>query len=240
MRRLLAAFLIVLALAPAAHASDGITVQRNVWVRATATIGADGRIETLEWKVPDVDPARLAATLEPRVREWEFEPALVDGVPTRVKTGLNVFVALLRNKAGGWDFRVLDARVAPLFTFKPTPHYPPQALRGNKEAFVDATLRVAADGATVVEAVDVRANGHSALFEARVRETLKAWILEPEVVGGVAVESRVRVPVSFCLPLKRSWCARQRAEGKGPTPGGEPVAVDPRVRLKTDVREPGA
>jgi hypothetical protein len=233
MRRLLAVLLCLLAFAPAAHA------RKLAWIRATATIGVDGRVETLEWKVPDVDPEKLVATIEPIVRTWEFEPAVVDGVPTTAKTGLNVLVALQANAAGTYDYRVLDARVAPLTKFTPKPWYPIPGIRDNKEAFVDVTLRVAPDGTTVIEKVDVRANGHAKLFEASARETIQSWILEPEVVGGVAVESRVRVPVSYCLAIERSWCEKQRAEGNAPTHSGQPVAIDPRVRLKTDVRGSG-
>jgi outer membrane biosynthesis protein TonB len=187
-----------------------------------------------------VDPEKLVATIEPIVRTWEFEPAVVDGVPTSAKTGLNVLVALQLNAAGTYDYAVLDARVAPLSRFIGTPIYPIAGIRDNKEAFVDVTLRVGADGTTVVEAVDVRANGHEALFEAQVREAARGWLLEPDVVGGVAVESRVHVPVSFCLQIKRSWCEKQRAAGNAPSRSGEPVAIDPRVRLKTDVRGTGS
>jgi len=93
--------------------------------------------------------------------------------------------------AGG----ALSSRVG--YLSNPKPDYPEEAKRLHEEGVVLLDVLVDANGRAGEVSVS-RSSGFAVLDDAAV-QAVKRWIFEPARTGGVAVSSRVKVPVRFSL-----------------------------------------
>lgn len=93
--------------------------------------------------------------------------------------------------AGG----ALSSRVG--YLSNPKPDYPEEARQQHQEGVVLLDVLVDANGRAGDVSVS-RSSGFAALDDAAV-QAVKRWIFEPARTGGVAVSSRVKVPVRFSL-----------------------------------------
>lgn len=85
----------------------------------------------------------------------------------------------------------------PLYRRNPEPPYPLAARRRRQEGVVELVVEVSAIGRASRVTVQ-RTSGFKLLDEAAAR-AVKDWEFEPARVSGVAVESRIEVPVRFRL-----------------------------------------
>lgn len=81
--------------------------------------------------------------------------------------------------------------------FNPKPPYPPEARRLRQEGRVLLQVAVNAEGRATNVSV-IRSSGVPSLDESAVT-TVRHWTFEPARLAGVAVASRVEVPVAFTL-----------------------------------------
>lgn len=237
MRRLPILLLSWWLLASAAHAADA-PARRTAWLGAQVTIDADGHVRDLDWDTEGNQAAEfLVRRIDPRVRAWEFEPATANALPVATTTGLLVQVVLEPTAEGGMTLWFGGTYTGPLRSRFTPPRYPPGALYSKAEAFLDVDVSIGADGGVTIEAIAVRGKGgQETSFKKAVREAAAHWRFAPELIDGRAVATRVRVPVSFCIEERSSWCAKQRAATPDASPDGQGVALEPRVKLKTDIR----
>jgi len=70
-----------------AYPADAKAARVQGPVRLRATIGKDGAVEAI--RVLDGDPALVAAAVD-AVKQWQYEPAMVDGAPAAVITDIDV------------------------------------------------------------------------------------------------------------------------------------------------------
>lgn len=184
-------------------AQETFTVKRDplTWgLSAEIEISPEGLITALEWKHDDDTEARIAADIEPRVRAWRFEPGKIDGVPQTTTTYLTVS---LRGERQG-DAVVIrierastGARLGELLP----PKYPLAAARANADAVVVADVAVDEAGRVTFESIDFRGNrsAYRSQFVEAAKAAIRQWSFTLERVGGRALATRMRIPVSFCV-----------------------------------------
>lgn len=210
---------------------------------------------------PDIDKA-----LDTRIRSWKFEPITVDGRPVIAKTRMTLILQAAAAE-GGYAFRmdrVWFGSPKQRSTTKP-PRYPEDALRAGVGAKVMLVLRLDAAGNVVDvhgEQVSLAgrapnekiAEGWRRKFLAPTVAAAKRWKYEvSETIGGEAVGSTVRVPITFTVgrtkPTDRwnafipgphhpaPWVAADSlaTEGMDRLRDGDLQALDSRFKLKSDV-----
>jgi TonB family protein len=240
----------------------------RIKVEGDLYIGTEGMVTDFRLRSTDLAPD-IAAMVGKGVRSWRFEPILVDGRPVNAKTSLELELSLLP-VAGGYQLKVVGLGfgnpVRQSHSLQP-PEYPSQARRVGLEADVGLVLTVDGDGR--VAAVDVESTSLSGkgpqrvmvqwadLFERSAKVAARRWRFEmTETVGGMAVSTRVRVPVQFRITGGQSnWTAfvpvvrpghyaeLKRGDGKDDAQlaasddraSQQPQALDTRFRLKDDV-----
>lgn len=236
-----AALMLVLGIAAghAAHAQKAVEVKRDplAWgLSAEIEISPEGRITALEWKHDEDIDARIAAEVEPRVRAWRFDPGKIDGVPQTTTTHLTLG---LRGEPQGDAvlIRIERASTGARLAAQSPPRYPAAAIRANADAVIVADVAVDETGRITFESIDYR--GNRAAYRSRFIEATKAaiseWSFTPERVGGHAVATRMRIPVSFCVTRLdcdekyRGELEAARPEGLGSM--GTALALESAVRL---------
>jgi len=242
LRRTVLSCLVLFAGAAAASGTASPTPDdKQVTLRAAATIGADGRVAALAWDGDSAIAKSIAARLEPRVRTWEFEPGTVDGVPAETRTSLTITLLAAPAADGGIALQFLWAGTGPTLVKQVVPAYPPLALRDNKSAYVRTEFTINPDGSTTVQDVEVQSSHAKAReFEQAARAAFARWRYEPELVGGHPVATRMVVPSRFCSS-DSDWCEKRTAQGPlwakpiPPSQDGQPVALDSAVKLRTDI-----
>jgi hypothetical protein len=162
----------------------------------------------------------VANLVDRSVRNWLFDPIIVDGSPVVAKTSIRL---LLRAEpvAGrdGYTIRVVNISFGGLTRkggMKP-PHYPTELVSAHVGAKVMLALRADETG-KVLEAQayqtsldrndisDVDAQHYRHLLEQASLQAAKNWHYDPsESIGGKSVGSTVMVPIAYSLG---------RAEGK--------------------------
>ena len=214
----------------------------DLWCDAHLSLDASGKVTALEFigKNGNADP--VAMKLLPIIHNWAFEPGSVDGVQMSTETTLSLHLQSQRIADGGYALRIADAHTGAAMGGMRPPNYPAQQLIDETEAKVLADVTVDVDGVpTRIEIADIRTSRikdgvAKKAFEAAVIEAAKTWRLHPEVVGGHAMTSRVRVPVEFCISEEscEHLPSPHIAQGEA-MPSNRPVALDSRVKLITQV-----
>ena len=174
--------------------------QAPVRFPATAKVALDAEGVPQDVQANPRLPAPVREAIEQRVKQWRFEPALVDGVAMpgvthvrpqacavpRADGSLNVGMDYLGNGPGYAD----DALQLPRLP------YPPAAMRSGAQANIDLTVRVGEDGHVTLQSMKAR-RGSTKEF----REAPEAWVAAmrylPEEVDGRRIATRVRIPVEF-------------------------------------------
>jgi len=238
-------------IAPQAMAAEPLSMQTG----GTLVIDTDGSVRDLTVS-KGLTPA-IAAIVERSVRSWKFEPVLRDGKPIVARTGYALKLVAAPVDAG-YAVRVEDVSFgSPRKVVKQSMAFAPDLVRLGQSVFVLVAMRVDRTGkitdATVldVQSMDGSQVLRKAQYENIVARGVKRWQLEParpelgdpDVLSGtmvmtVAFDSRVpmaewRKPDwSGAKPVP--WEAEQPLKTDG-LKENEFAAVDPRVKLKTDV-----
>lgn len=212
----------------------------DLWLNADITIDEHGRMTSLAWQNAQPGRQLIAERITQRVQAWEFVPAMVDGQPMETRTGLVIGIHATEEADGSVAIQVTDAHTGPRTLSMAPPRYPADAVSGGVDGLVLVDLQVEPDGRPAI--LDMTFEGsfgkrrYRESFTKATENAVKAWTFQPEIVAGVAVRTRMQVPVDFCLEPS-AWCARQRASrGIPDKPANIPVALDSAVAFKTDVR----
>lgn len=221
-------------------------------------VGPDGSVHDYVLET-DLDP-KVADLVDRTVRDWRFEPVLVDGRPVIAVTRMRLKLEALP-RDDGYALRVADVAFGePQSTNRTPPVFPRVGLNMHAEAIVSLLLRLDATGKVAevhVEQVNLsidvgkRANFLRATFAANSRKAALDWTFDlGEIVDGEPVPAVVRVPVAFEFDRTGEWSKRptyhpgpyhpspwtHRADpGTGMLAQGSVQQLDPRVKLRDDV-----
>ena len=214
----------------------------DLWCDAQLSLDASGKVTALDFigKNGNADP--IAQKLAPVIRAWSFVPGSIDGVPMPTETTLSLHLQTQKTGDGTYGLRILDAQTgAAMINMRP-PEYPDYAMRNDIEARVIAVISVNSDG--VPTRIDITGIGTTndgdrtsqKIFATAVTVQAKTWRFRPEIVGGHAVTSQMRIPVDFCM--NAIPCIRvkdERVAEDAPMPLARPLALDSQVKLVTQV-----
>lgn len=226
----------------AGHSAEPGKDTRAAWLRASIVLDAAGRLTSLEWIGAKPNDRLVTRPLEAAIRDWEFEPGKVDGVPKATVTGLLLHVVLSKTPEGGLAINVDEARTGAVSLRQDPPPYPrDQAMRGAQATVV---VQIDTDAAgQVASARMIEYDGSSKAdnsrkdFEAAALKVVKSWAFLTEQVDGKGVAASMRAPISFCLDDR--WCQRSQSTGEKAGPSGTAVAMDSVARIRTRTQRVG-
>jgi protein TonB len=152
------------------------------------TIGTDGSVTDARVlrSIPLLDTAARDA-----VRQWQYEPTIVDGAAVPVL--MTVAVRFTLTPAA--PVRVGGQVKAPAQTKRVNPPYPPEAQAAGVQGIVILEATIGADG----KVTDVRVLRSIPLLDQAALDAVRQWEYVPTVIGGVAVPVVMTVTVSFTL-----------------------------------------
>lgn len=167
---------------------------------ATARIALDAEGIPREVQANPRLPAPVREAIERRVKQWRFEPALVDGVARPGITHVRLQACAIPQPDGslrvGMDYQGNGPGYADDALRLPRLPYPPAAMRAGTQANIDLILSIGEDGQATVQSMKAR-RGSVKEFKAG----LEAWVATlryvPEEVDGRRIATQVRVPVEF-------------------------------------------
>lgn len=236
MKAVVLALMMVVAGANAAAA----TPPRDVVIPLTAAvdIGIDGKIQTLEWLNDKPALKVVADTIEPQVRQWEFEPGTVNGAPAPTRSYLTVRVQAKPNDEGSLSLIVKDARTGMRSDKPVVPPYPNAGLSNGINAVVTAIVEFGVDGKGTIQSTDYITSAPRQRYEKpfveAVAKAIAAWRIAPEHVGGHPVAGTMRIPFVFCVDP--TWCEKRTPRAKEDEGDGTtPVALTSATKLRTRV-----
>ena len=152
------------------------------------TIGADGKISDVRVtrSIPLLDTAAVEA-----VRQWVYEPTVVNGVPHPVIIGVAVEFKLTAPQ----PIRVGGAIKAPTQTKRVTPPYPAEAQAAGAQGVVIMEATIGVDG----KVTDVRVLRSIPLLDQAAMDAVRQFEYTPTVIDGVTVPVIMTVTINFTL-----------------------------------------
>jgi TonB family protein len=152
------------------------------------TIGADGRISDVRVtrSIPLLDTAAVEA-----VRQWVYEPTVVNGTPHPVIISVAVEFKLTAPQ----PIRVGGEIKAPAQTKRVVPPYPSEAQAAGVQGIVIMEATIGVDG----KVTDVRVLRSIPLLDKAAMDAVRQFEYTPTVVNGVAVPVLMTVTVNFAL-----------------------------------------
>jgi len=167
---------------------------RKQLVKASAEQQRD--IHVADMKSVNSDPARQVAddTTEQVEPKHGATRQLQSGAGSRVRERIDHAVVSDHPS----DSANIPLILEPRYQGRPKPpHYPEQAIRRNQQGTVLVRANVSAQG-DVTKAWVFHSSGYR-LLDAAALSAVKRWTFMPAVRGGLAIMSRVQVPVDFNL-----------------------------------------
>ncbi|MBN2346140.1 MAG: energy transducer TonB [Candidatus Aminicenantes bacterium] len=179
-----------------------------VYPEKAAKLGIEGmvRIEATTNEKGDVVSARIVPSENPQpllekaalaaVRQWKYEPFMVNGKAKGVTFTVTMNFALKRDKKAALALTAAAER--PKILKKVNPVYPEEALQKRIEGMVriEATTDEKGD---VVSARIVPSESPQPLLEEAALAALRQWKYEPFMVDGKAKEVTFTVTMNFAL-----------------------------------------
>jgi TonB family protein len=139
-------------------------------------------------------PQELRAAALDAVKQWQYEPILIDGKPRPLRFTVVVKFNLDRKEEEQEPINLSSAQ-KPKLIKKVEPQFPPEALKAHAEGIV--VMEAIIDPKGAVKDVKV-VEGHDLLNAAAV-EALKQWQYEPYLVDGAAKTVKFTVVMKFKL-----------------------------------------
>ena len=193
-------------------------VESSMLVKGTIEINADGSVNSLVIDQPDKFPGGLVDFVQKQVKDWKFEPVMIDGKARRARSPMSLRVVARKVDEDGYSIAIRNAnfdgespkegeslsskRLNP-------PRYPESVARSGASGTAYVVVKVDASGRVVdvvVEQVNLRTIGtakemdgwRSALADAAVKGA-RSWTFIPPVTGELADDESwsARVPVDF-------------------------------------------
>ena len=153
-----------------------------------ATIGADGRVSDVRVvrSIPLLDTAAVEA-----VRQWVYEPTVVNGV----RNPVIISVAVAFKLTAPQPVRVGGAIKAPMQTKRVVPAYPPEAQAAGVQGVVIMEATIGVDG----KVTDVGVLRSIPLLDRAAMEAVRQFEYTPTVIEGVTVPVIMTVTINFTL-----------------------------------------
>ena len=170
------------------YPAAALTARQQGVVILEATIGTNGKVSDVR-VVRSIQPLDAAAV--DAVRQWEYEPTVVDQVAVPVITSVAVEFKLTAPA----PVRVGGAIKAPTQTKRVNPPYPPEAQAAGAQGVVIMEATIGVDG----KVIDVRVLRSIPLLDQVAMDAVRQWEYTPTVVNGVAVPVVMTVTVNFTL-----------------------------------------
>lgn len=211
----------------------------DLWLAADIEIDADGRVTSLEWK--DRRPAAkfVIERIEPRIRQWRFQPGAINGVPQVTQTHLTVQVVGEALGENAVALRFGHVRTGARMVRMAPPPLPASAARMKDYVSLVVLVDIDENGRARSHTAEYVRGEHAYL--ASIRTMVAKSRFAPERVGGLGVPAQLRIPVDICVDRGCAKLERQReldrasAAAAAHVPPGEAVALDSAVRLLTAV-----
>ena len=213
--RLSTGFLMALALASAASASDAV---REWPVTVQLDVNTAGQVTSAKVMdpVPLMQPAgdglaaqktrfgplpdALVPIVEKATLKWRFQPIRVQGIPVTGRTWAVAELQFAKRKNGDVDVSIQYVRNGPFTRYPVMPKYPELMVRQDVSGALAVEFVVEPDGSTdqirILKAFGGAAK-HEDLFGQAVRKALSESKSIPLMVDGKAVATRMRVPYVF-------------------------------------------
>ena len=152
------------------------------------TIGADGRVSDVRVtrSIPLLDTAAVEA-----VRQWVYEPTVVNGRPNPVIISVAVEFKLTAPQ----PIRVGGAIKPPTQTKRVAPPYPPEAQAAGVQGVVIMEATIGVDG----KVTDVRVLRSIPLLDQAAMDAARQFEYTPTVIDGVTVPVIMTVTINFTL-----------------------------------------
>lgn len=167
---------------------------------ATARIALDAEGVPQDVQANPRLPVPVREAIEARVKQWRFEPALVDGVARPGITHVRLQACAIPQPDGslrvGMDYRGNGPGYADDALRLPRLPYPPAAMRAGAQANVDLIVAIGEDGRATVQSMKAR-RGSLKEFKASLEAWVAALRYVPEEVDGRRIATRMRIPVEF-------------------------------------------
>jgi len=165
-----------------------LTARQQGVVILEATIGTNGKVSEVRVlrSILPLDTAAVDA-----VRQWEYEPTIIDEVAVPVITSVAVEFKLTAPQ----PVRVGGAIKAPAQTKRVNPPYPPEAQAAGVQGVVIMEATIGIDG----KVTDVRVLRPIPLLDQAAVEAVRQWEYAPTVVNGVPVPIVMTVTLNFAL-----------------------------------------
>lgn len=210
------------------------------------SLDAHGNVTALDLKSNTIDVVR--EKLEPAVRAWKFDPGTFNGEPAATETMLSVQISLLPSADGeSTSIRFDDVRTGGYVSGNITP---PRFGRAEAQklirngGFARLIFEVGYDNAGKLQTVAVLPSStvEKGNLVKNAENALRKWTYEPERVAGVGVPGKLVVPICYYMGVSERDAERMGKNCEWKKPGseatvgqGQSLALDSRVRLKTDV-----
>ncbi|MGB9459245.1 MAG: M56 family metallopeptidase [Bryobacteraceae bacterium] len=163
-------------------------------VELSAVIGKDGRVQDL--RVIRGHPLLVQAALD-AVKNWVYQPTLVNGEPVEVKTSIQINFALASSENIETANRLEvsgNAQAAKLIT-QVAPEYPAAAKQAGIQGTVVLEAIVGKDGTVQ----DIKALSGPPLLAQAALDAVKNWVYQPTLLNGEPVEVKTTIQVNFTL-----------------------------------------
>ncbi|MFY9727278.1 MAG: M56 family metallopeptidase [Bryobacteraceae bacterium] len=160
----------------------------------SAMIGKDGRVQNL--KVVSGHPLLVQAALD-AVKNWVYQPTLLNGEPVELKTSIQINFALSSSEKAATANRLEvsgNAQAAKLVT-QVSPEYPAAAKQAGIQGTVVLEAIVGKDGAVQ----DIKALSGPPLLAQAALDAVKNWVYQPTLLNGESVEVKTTIQVNFKL-----------------------------------------
>lgn len=241
------------AVPPAAARADD-AASKLVAFRAEAKVTLDAAGKPLSVEPSEDLPAAIRDFIRQRVAMWHFSPPEQGGVTGPAVTYLRLGACAIPQADGKYRLAVDFKGNGPLYANAPImrpPVYPKAARMGHIGAKAKVTYIVGVDGLATLESIEYadRRNHRRDGIDDALRDWVRDMRYRPEELGGHAVRTRLRVPVTFSMidadstreslreelyerSAKFSEC--QLAAGVAPPEGLHPVALNSPVRFEPE------
>lgn len=218
------------------HAEVRRQIETSLVAKGTIDITADGVVLDHALERPDALPKSVVEMIARSVRQWRFEPVVLNPGTTRARASMNIRLVAKKLDDGNFSVELRGAQFgthAPTETVTsvklPPPRYPDAAAYAGVGGTVYVVLRVGRDGRVedlVAEQVNLRAiarerdmdHWRKVLAQAALAAARK-WTFEPPKEGDDvdAAYWAVRVPIDFIAPGQREPAEHEwRAYVPGP------------------------
>ncbi len=165
-------------------------------VRLEAVIGTEGKVQKIRTVSgpPELIPSALEA-----VKQWVYEPTVLNGAPVAVITQIDVNYTLTSGPAAVAEAKspmeVSGSQQQLTLVDKVRPTYPPEAKAAGIEGLVRLEAVIGADGG--VKAIRT-VSGPPELIDSAL-DAVRQWTYQPTLLNGAPVEVVTQIDVNYTL-----------------------------------------